>query len=312
MVTFCALEGFWRMKGYVPSVNDDAAFWAMTRLDLDDVIDEEPILLVGTSRTQTDCNIDVLEQEFGKKPISLAVVCSTVVPVMENLARETSFNGTVICEYAPEMIFFDDSEQDTNTDRVLNALDRMKKEIFGSLEKRFIVFFQGRFAFLNNQLTFEDQVRAVAKRELPEAANTYRPDRARFLDDRSRTPYPDFEIPEELPDSVEVTPFGRDALDRLILSARTIIENGGRVIFVTHPSRGEHYFLELTEYPRNSFWFPLLEGSGALGIHKFENPILVKELPLVDYVHLNFIQAEQYSHDLGRLIMESLDVNSEL
>ena len=43
-----------------------------------------------------------------------------------------------------------------------------------------------------------------------------------------------------------------------------------------------------------------------MGVHKFKIPIMSEQMPLKDYIHLNFMQAEKYSHDLGGLFKVAL------
>ena len=297
ILALSGLEVLWRSLGYLPSVNDDAAFWAMTRIQTGRIMDEEPIILVGTSRTQTNFNLDVMKEILGKKPISLAVVCSSPIQILEDLAHETNFNGTILCEYSPEILFgtAHDLENITNTDRVLNAYDRMKKEIFGEVEKFFVVHLQVRFTFLNNQLTLEDQFRSLITRSLPKTPNRYRPDRARFFDDSHvKEGYPDIDIPAIRPLSVTVPEEHQRLMERLVSATSSIINHGGQIVFISHPCRGSFLFEEVQNYPHNNYLNPLKKCTGAIVLHKDHHPALNTVIPKGDYIHWRFMIRPTY------------------
>lgn len=91
---------FWaRRAGYVPSLNDTTDLWATQRAR----VRPESVVIVGTSRALFDLDLDVLEQGLGARPIQLALAGSSPYPVLQDLANDESFRGTVILDIVPAM-----------------------------------------------------------------------------------------------------------------------------------------------------------------------------------------------------------------
>jgi len=92
-------ELYARSQGYRPSLNDTPDLWAQTR----EKVQPNSLVLVGTSRMLFDADLDVLEQAFGQRPVQLALAGSSPYPVLEDLAKDPSFHGTVIVDIVPAM-----------------------------------------------------------------------------------------------------------------------------------------------------------------------------------------------------------------
>jgi len=92
-------ECYARSQGYAPSLNDTPDLWAQTR----EKVQPNSLVLVGTSRMLFDADLDVLEKAFGQRPVQLALAGSSPYPVLEDLAKDTSFHGTVILDIVPAM-----------------------------------------------------------------------------------------------------------------------------------------------------------------------------------------------------------------
>src|SRR5688572_2585068 len=86
-----------RSLGYAPGLNDTSDLWADQR----EAVKPDSIVLIGDSRMLFDTDLDVLEQGLGQRPIQLALVGSCAYPVLENLANDESFRGTVIASLLP-------------------------------------------------------------------------------------------------------------------------------------------------------------------------------------------------------------------
>jgi hypothetical protein len=88
-----------RSQGYRPSLNDTPDLWAQTR----EKVQPNSLVLVGTSRILFNADLDVLEKTFGQGPVQLALAGSSPYPVLEDLAKDESFHGTVIVDIVPAM-----------------------------------------------------------------------------------------------------------------------------------------------------------------------------------------------------------------
>lgn len=88
-----------RARGYRPSLNDTPDLWAEQR----GRVQPDSLVLIGTSRMLFNADLDVLEQAFGRRPVQLALAGSSPFPVLEDLARDESFRGTLVVDIVPAM-----------------------------------------------------------------------------------------------------------------------------------------------------------------------------------------------------------------
>ena len=90
-----------RSLGYAPTLNDNEDLWVQARRK----VQPESIVIIGDSRAWFDCDLDEFQKGLGKRPVQLAIAGSTVFPVLDDLARDETFHGTIICSFVP-MLFF--------------------------------------------------------------------------------------------------------------------------------------------------------------------------------------------------------------
>ena len=88
-----------RAAGYAPTLNDTSDFWAEWR----EQVRPDSIVIIGDSRALFDSDLDALEQGLGRRPVQLALVGSCAYPILENLANDESFHGTVISSLIPAL-----------------------------------------------------------------------------------------------------------------------------------------------------------------------------------------------------------------
>ena len=96
-----AWELYCRSLGYGPSLNDNDDLWTAARRR----VQPESIVIVGDSRAWFDVDLDEFQKGLGKRPIQLALAGSAVWPVLDDLAKDRSFHGTVICSFVPGLFF---------------------------------------------------------------------------------------------------------------------------------------------------------------------------------------------------------------
>ncbi|HET7534936.1 MAG TPA: hypothetical protein VFJ90_00680, partial [Candidatus Didemnitutus sp.] len=88
-----------RAKGYAPTLNDTADLWADRR----EAVQPDSIVIIGDSRPFFDLDLDALQQGLGRRPIQLALAGSCCYPILQNLADDPKFHGTIICSVVPGM-----------------------------------------------------------------------------------------------------------------------------------------------------------------------------------------------------------------
>ena len=76
------------------SVADDKVLWGM---ELDKVRGgKADLTLIGASRLQLGFQVELFEEETGKKVANLAVAGSSPFPVLDYVANETDYSGLVV------------------------------------------------------------------------------------------------------------------------------------------------------------------------------------------------------------------------
>ncbi|MDQ3918277.1 MAG: hypothetical protein M3348_07350, partial [Acidobacteriota bacterium] len=88
------VEAVWRASGFRPALNDDARLWAAARRR----VRPDSTVLVGSSRMHADVRPATFAEVTGADTVQLAVTGGMSYPVLEDLARDPSFKGTVVCE----------------------------------------------------------------------------------------------------------------------------------------------------------------------------------------------------------------------
>ncbi len=90
-------------KGFQATVLDSAALWIEQRVRAS-TLGNRALILVGASRIQLGLDLSVLRDGLALEPVQLAVDGSSFFSVLEGLARDPSFRGTVIVDYADHVI----------------------------------------------------------------------------------------------------------------------------------------------------------------------------------------------------------------
>ncbi|HET9856540.1 MAG TPA: hypothetical protein VFP99_01790, partial [Chthoniobacterales bacterium] len=96
-----AWELYARSLGYGPTLNDNEDLWTLRRR----AVQPESIVIIGDSRAWYDVDLDEMENGLGKRPIQLAAGGMCGFPVLEDLANDENFHGTIICSIVPRLFF---------------------------------------------------------------------------------------------------------------------------------------------------------------------------------------------------------------
>ncbi len=305
---FGAWEGLWRLRGFVPSVTDDATLWAATRRGLMNE-DPEEVVILGSSRIQLGINPDALVAATGwRRPVQLAIAMGSSVPVLRHLADE-GFRGRVICEVNPRIFF----EAKRSLDWVIGSYLRKYRSLTASdiFEERLRAWVQQTFVTRLPALSLPEVLRAGREGHLPAPQFiTVQRDRYRYadyshlasLDDRIRTV-------RRLRERSKLTFLGPQEVERAVVEVaglvRRIREGGGEVIFVRLPTSGHILENERQTVPRERYWDVLASGAGALAIHFQDHPELAS-FTAPDGEHLDQRDAVPFSRALGTILVREL------
>ena len=298
-----------RAWGYAPTLNDTSDLWADHRAQ----VKPDSIVVIGDSRALFDTDLDVLEQGLGQRPVQLALVGSCAYVVLENLANDESFHGTVISSLIPLMWLAPPPSPPYQNS--LRAIKRYHTRTVAQRASHHVaMLLEEHLAFLKQEdLTLE---RLLQRVPLPARANfhppptmppyfqtTARDRRTRMtedaavpgpLRDRVRSVWLPLFTPPPPPAFVPPEVFGKsmgEAIEKRFgdtaAAVKKIQARGGKVVFVRFPVVGPLKALEDKATPRAGPWTRLLKESGAPGIY-FE-----------DYPELAGFDCPEWSHLSG-------------
>lgn len=169
LVVFAVVVGgselFWRSRGFSPSARDSWQLWgfARERIRLEG---SRAIVLLGSSRTQLGIRPRAwTEAVGGSTPIQLAIDAATPFPIMEDLVKDGSFRGVVLCEVHPQPFFDVNREWEKKPRAFLREYGDRK--FYSGLNAYIGALVDNTFAFRTPALHHERLYKAWKRRELP-------------------------------------------------------------------------------------------------------------------------------------------------
>ena len=321
-----AWELYTRSLGYRPTLNDSFALWADER----DKLQDDSLVLIGASRTLFNLDLDILEEELGQKPLQLAFTGSSFYPILEDIASDESFKGTIIIGVVPPMVPVPGGPL---MDRPNEALRVWKKStISESIGQDIALFLEERIAFLKQEdltlgiligkLPIPNRPNAqIAPAFPPYFATVERNRRYRMIEacaepgDLQTTvqqTWPPFFVPPPPPSFVDPEAFAKQMMEagiaqfnNVVNLVRRVRDRGCKVVFIRHPSTDLLRDLERKGAPREQIWDPLLERTQVPGIH-FEDHEELAGFPCPEWSHLSNEDSIEYTKRLIPHLKEAL------
>ncbi len=318
---FIGWNVFWFSNNVLPLPQNDAELWSYHRRRLNYEANNS-VILIGTSRMQLGLVQKKFTELTGRKTIQLAIVGESQLPVLQNLAEDETFHGTVISDFSEYLIFqtelhpdypslakewikhFQESKQADDFEFWLrgygkylianpqlgdNPPDAMKNIVTGkafapqTIEKRFA---NSHPTFFDRSLIF-DLERFLTKDEAAEMFEKIRqaplPGMKKFIE----TSPPTLEKYLEMGNKVESY-------------VQKIQARGGKVIIVNFPMSGEVAELTETAFPKKQFWDVFAAKTSAKTIHFKDYPQLQFECP--DESHLAAKDTPIFTENLVKII----------
>jgi hypothetical protein len=306
-----------RAWGYGPTLNDTPDLWADRR----EAVQPDSLVVIGDSRALFDTDLDALEQGLGRRPVQLALVGSCAYPVLENLANDETFHGTVIASLIPGMWMAPPPAPPYKNS--LRALKRYHDRTLAQRAGHHLgMFLEERIAFLKqDDLTLEQFLKDIP---VPNRAVYHAPprlppyfatmDRERHtkmteaaarpgpLQDRIRHGWAPLFTPPPMPAHTPPAVFEAIAqatearFGQTALAVRKIRARGGQVVFVRFPHSGPLKELEDAGTPRSAAWTRLMQETGAPNIYYSDHPELIFDCP--EWSHLSGPDAVEFTKRL--------------
>lgn len=315
-----------RALGYAPSLNDTPDLWA----DWRERVKPDSIVIIGDSRALFDMDLDAIEHGLGQRPVQLALVGSCAYPVLENLANDESFHGTVISSLLPLAWLAPPPAPPYQ-----NSLTALKRYQHRNLAQRaghhLGMFLEERLAFMKQEdLTLEQLLGRVkipdrpsfhAPPTLPPYFQTTERDRRTRMTESTAKPgalqdsvknvwLPLF-TPPPPPSYVPPEAFAKfmgETIEKRFADTATAVKKiqarGGKVVFVRFPMVGPIKQLEDKLTPKAGPWTRIINETGAPGIYFEDHPELMFDCP--EWSHLSGPDSVEFTKRLVPYLKSAL------
>ncbi|GMR17202.1 MAG: hypothetical protein BMS9Abin32_267 [Gammaproteobacteria bacterium] len=308
-------EWYWRDAGVTPSYRNSEGLWAMQRRRIDNGEGGKTVF-TGASRVFFDTQLDVWEAVSGERPIQLSLEGTSPIGVMEGLADDADFTGTLLVGVSPGSFFSGFEYRRAAMDRYLQETPSqwIGQQVSMPFEPylRFYSFDYALFTVLKRQPWPER-----------EGVKTYL-DVRRLSDissDRNARMFPKVEYDAAYSEIVrgiwaqrfkpieerdeewraEALENRSKQIERAVAATKKLQERGVEVIFLRNPAEGHYAIAEPMYNPRAETWDVLLEKTGALGIHWQDHEEL-QGYWLPEWSHMSGSEADRYTKALYQVV----------
>lgn len=308
-----------RAQEVTPSYRNSDGLWAEQRRRIDHG-EGDGWVFTGSSRVLFDLQLDAWQRLDGRRPIQLALEGTSPVAVLEGLADDPKFTGKLIVGVAPGLFF-------SGYEYRRPAIDRFGKETpaqwmgqrLSLLIEPWLAFYDPDFALpaLLRRQPLRNRGGVEFKMEVRKLSNMGR-DRNNRMWTRLETDavYRDLArriwaqgwrpLAQEPEAKRQHVLEARDTqLQRAIAATAKLRARGVAVIFVQLPYAGHYAISEPDFAPRALTWDPLIQRSGAIGLHFADHPSM-QGYYLPEWSHMTASEADRFTPQLYQLIQRAL------
>jgi len=320
VIGIIAWELYWRSQDYTPSIDDNKAFWSVQR---DRVTDLTPnnFILMGSSRTLFAIQLDNWENETGKRPIQLANVGSSPLPVFHDIVENTNYSGTVIVGVTPGLFFSTTSPKANPWSLPQSRVDHYEDRTYAQrINHQLSLPLQQNLALMaagEQERNGDIDLKALLKKikigkRVPEGM----------------PPFYRFGIMTSLDRNLEMTAktvtdtafantiinvwkyFGKRpsspnkeaTMAFFLKDAKKFKARGGNLILIRCPSSGGIRVRESHALPRKDFWDDLVQQANVNAYH-FEDYEQLKNLKCPEWSHLSAEDARYFTTELTKIMI---------
>lgn len=311
-------EFFLRSKGYVPTFNDDKALWAAKRAEVYLPL-QKATVFIGSSRIKFDLDIPTWEKLTGEKAVQLALVGTSPILLLKDLAEDNNFKGKVVIDVTEPLFFsqnpaFHKSAQEaTGFYKKQTPSEKLSASINFAVEKQLAFLEERRFSLntLLNDLEIKNRPGVFSVPPFPKGFEWTTYDRQTYMSDMFLSNANDVKRQTDIWKTLimgdPTPPVSGEALNAIFASIKKdvdkIKERGGRVIFVRTPSSGFMGEGEQKFFARNTYWDALLAYTYSEGIHFKDHPFTAG-LICPEWSHLSPKDAIAYTKTLMQQLHE--------
>ena len=314
-------EFYWRSQGYYPDYDNDDALWANQRVRVNTATSDD-VILIGSSRIHFDVQLDVWEKNTGIRPIQLAHPGSSPIPVFNDLANKTDYNGTIVVGVTPGLFFSGTTTEVRPYRSSNNKVEYFYNQTYAQrLNHKLSIPFQKYFAFISDQdgisgIKLEALLNKISIGNRIEEGFPPFPkfsdvslDRNLRMTSKTVTDTSfanmikkvwsyksaDTTAPKNLDKKGVISLFKKDA--------KTFIDKGGNLILLRCPSTGYYKRKEANFYKKEVFWDSLLIETGAKGYH-FNDYEELNKLDCPEWSHLSGEDADFFTDEITKIMLK--------
>lgn len=314
-------EIYWRNQGKVPDIDDDKNLWADQRAKVG-ALTKEDVVLTGSSRVLFDIQIHEWEKITGRRPLQLATVGSSPLPILRDIAENTEFSGTVVVGVTQGAFFSTTNEKAGTWKRPIQRIKHFNNRTYAQRLNHFLSMpLQKNFVFV--AASEEEWDDGVDLKTLISRLN--------FGNRTGKEPEPPFyqfsfidehrnnRMSEKTATDTSFAgtvkkvwafsgrnrrePQKDSTIAFFIKYADKLIARGGQVILLRCPVTGLLKERENERYPRNDFWDVLLQRSGVKG-YNFEDYEQLRNFECPEWSHLSGNDADVFTRELVQLMLD--------
>lgn len=320
ILSFVSL-GYWeyhvRSQGFNPRLDDNKNLWANQRVRVNRA-SESDVVLIGSSRVLFDIQLNEWEELTDVRPIQLALVGSSAIPIFDDVVNNTDFKGTIIVGITPGLFFGEGGKS-----RPKKAIKYFNDRTYAQrLNHTLSIPLQRNLTFMSateNESADDLDLKSMLKQikytdrvidPMPPFNNFYTVDldrNGRMIDRYANdTIYSNIikrvwkfftsEPPKDPPPKDEM-------IDLFVEDANVFKQRGGKIILLRLPSTDYTRDLENKGMPRNDFWDELIVRSELKGYH-FEDYDEFKYYDCPEWSHLSEPDAQKYTTDLVKIMLK--------
>lgn len=315
-----------------------ATQWAEERRKLDEPGHGIRVVLLGSSRMLWAADLDILEEEFGTRPLQLAIAGTGPALMLENIVENTDFDGLVLVGVTP--FLFNRLDEGFFGADALHWYESPSPSRLAGHEIH--SFLSAHLGFLDDGFKlFElvDHYSNFPDREGAWDLNAGSWKLGNHLADRQTDMWPPVEVEGSF-DNQQILAFWMTGLnrdpeppERMQEMAQTAIDffaplverlraRGGDIVFIRMPSSGRYLDHDLAANYRGLTWNPMAAGIDAVWINTMDYDDLSGELEIPEWSHLSRKSQDDFSRRIipvlerrftevrGRSMHEVVDVPS--
>jgi len=288
-----------RDAGLGPEYADNRSLWTSARHSLNRHGDDA-IALLGASRLQYAVDVETLSKAFNRPVVQLAVEGTSALALLENLAVDPRFHGTVIFSVAPAFTL------NSALPRIVAGKQRewvqhyLGQSRSRRMEQEMRLYLQGKLAFRSPDARLERVIPAIAATgELPDrdqkttfSDRVLHKDYSKVSADVDELGMVQFYLENTVPYTQPEFDVVLNYLDTLV---RMLRDKGVDVFILQLPASAEVYMLESVFFPRERFWATMEQRLDATFIHADDYPEMLNFMS-EDGSHIDSNHIVEFTH----------------